>query len=236
MALSAVNINGPTGSLAGTAIIDTNGTQQIIATTSGLNLPSYSPSNRPFLILTDDKTVALSSNVDSDLSAVIASAARAELSLFDDFADVNNGTTVETDLITHTISAGKLATNGDKLFFDFAGNYTGAATATQQLRVKFAGTTIFDSGALSIGAVTSTWRATGMIIRVQGGTGAGIVRCIVEYASSNVALSVTSTYTAVGSLTLTGTNILKVTGQAAGVGAASNQITSKMGNISYLAH
>lgn len=167
----------------------------------------------------------------TDSTLTVAAVGRKQVSLFDDFADANNTTTTETDLITHTLAAGQLATNGDKIFFEAGGIYTGAATATQQLRMYFGGTLIFDSGALSIGAVTSNWEVCTMVIRESS----TVIRAITTYSSSNAALSVTTTYTRVTGLTLSGTNIFKITGTAAGIGAASNQITSKLGNMSYLA-
>lgn len=162
----------------------------------------------------------------------LALAVKAEISLFDDFADANNSTTSETNLITQTLAANQLVTNGDKVFMEAGGIFTGAATATQELKVYFGGTVIFDSGALSIGAVTSNWEVFVMVMRESS----TVVRCITTYSSSSAALSVTTTYTRVTGLTLSGTNVFKITGQAAGVGAASSQITSKLGNISYLKH
>lgn len=149
--------------------------------------------------------------------------------LFDHYADANNITTGETDLYTDTIAAGKLATNGDKIVAKYQGIFTGAAAASQDLRVYFGGTKIYDSGALSIGVATDNWTLEVLVIRESS----TVVRCSVSVNSDFATLFPYSAYTRVTGLTLTGTEILKITGQAAGAGAASNQITATLGTVSY---
>ncbi len=59
---------------------------------------------------------------------------------------------------------------------------------------------------------------------------------MVSFTTEGAALAA---YTAVGELTgltLSGTNILKITGQAAGVGAASNDIVAKMGQVKWVSN
>lgn len=233
-------INRANGTLMGDAIYDDTDQSQIqVKSGSGVKLgQTVNPSGRAVLYLdssnfiTGGVSIDYINNLTSDAQAQLG---RRQVSLFDYFADANNTTTTETTLYTNNIT-NQLATNGDKIIYDYGGIYTGAATSTQELRMKFAGVTIFDSGALAIGAVTSNWRLSGQCIREVGGAGTGVVRCIAEYASSNVALSASSTYTRVTGLTLTNSQTINITGQAAGVSAASNQITAKLGNISYLAH
>ncbi len=154
--------------------------------------------------------------------------------LFDHFTDANNGTTVETDLYSDTIPAGQLATNGDKIIANYQISCTGAALASQDIRIYFAGTNIYDTGALSIGAVTDNFTFNVVIIRVSLATSTtGIVRCEV-YASTDFAtLFPYSKYTQITGLTLGNTQILKITGQASGAGGASNQITAKLGYVEY---
>lgn len=150
--------------------------------------------------------------------------ARVGGSIFNHFADANNGTTVETDLYSDTIPASALGTNGDKLIAQYGGIFTGAATSTQQLKLYFAGTVIFDSGALAIGAATTdSWNVQASIIRVSS----TVVRCSVSIATNFATLLASATYTEITGLTLSNTNILKITGTAAGVSGASNQITAK---------
>lgn len=148
--------------------------------------------------------------------------------LFDHFVNAGNGTTVETDLYSDTIAAGQLVSNGDKLDAQYGGVYVSSATATRQIRIYFAGTAIFDTGALTL-SLSAAWTAYCSIIRVS----ATVIRYMFSFTTEGAALAA---YTAVGELTgltLSGTNILKITGQAAGVGAATNDIVAKLGSVTY---
>lgn len=148
---------------------------------------------------------------------------------FNYFADANNTTTTETDLYSSSLAAGLLATNGDKVFGNYQGIFTGAIGATQDLRVYFGGTKIYDSGALSVGALTANWTLRVMAMRESS----SVVRCSVSVNSDFATLFPYSAYTRVTGLTLTNAQILKITGQAAGGSAASNQITATIGDVSY---
>lgn len=150
--------------------------------------------------------------------------------LFDHFADANNGTTVETDLYSDTLVASSLGANGDKVRAQYGGTFSGAVASTQQLRAYFGGTLIFDSGALSIGAATDSWNLLVNVIRVSS----SVVRCVSALTTNFATLSSYATYTEVTGLTLANTQILKITGQAAGAGALSNQITAKEGFVEWL--
>lgn len=154
------------------------------------------------------------------------------LCLFDHFADANNSGTSETDLYSDTIPAGQLATTGDKLFGDYGGVFSGAVSATQQLRAYFGGTLIFDSGALAIGVATPSWDIYVTVIRVS----ASVVRCVASITTSSAALSSSAQYTEVTGLTLANTQVLKITGTAGGVAGASSQITAKLSTVSYAGH
>lgn len=154
----------------------------------------------------------------------------AKLILFDHFVDANNGTTVETDLYTDTLVAGQFSANGQKVTAQYQIVCTGAALASQDLRVYFGGTSIYDSGALSLGAITANFTFYITIIRVSS----SVVRCAVSVSSDFATLFPYSKYTEVTGLTLSNTQILKITGQAAGAGGASNQITAKEGYVQFL--
>jgi hypothetical protein len=146
----------------------------------------------------------------------------------DHYVSVGNGTTVETDLYSDSMPGNTLAKNGDKIEAEYGGSFVSSATATRQVKVYFGGTVIFDSGALTL-SLSSAWTCYVLIIRVS----ATVVRYMVSFATEGAALSA---YTAVGeltALTLTGANILKITGQAAGTGAATNDIVAKLGSISF---
>ncbi len=149
-------------------------------------------------------------------------------SLFNHFTDAGNGTTVETDLYSDTIAAGQLATNGDKLGAAYGGVFVSSGTATREIRLYFAGTALFDTGALTL-SLSSAWTMYVEIIRVS----ASVVRYMISLTTQGAALAA---YTAAGELTgltLANTAIIKVTGQAAGVGAASNDIVAKMGYVRF---
>lgn len=151
--------------------------------------------------------------------------------LFDHFTDQGNGTTVETDLYSDTTAAGQLAANGDKIQTEYGGTFVSSATATRQVRLYFAGTVVLDTGALAT-ATAESWSVQGTLIRVS----ATVVRYRFTFSATTAAGAGLLSQVAVGELTgltLTGTNVLKVTGQAAGVGAATNDVVAKMGGVSY---
>jgi len=79
-------------------------------------------------------------------------------------------TTAETDLVSHTIPAGRLAANGEFLRATAWGTITTASTAvTRRIRMYLDGTTIADSAAIA--QVGGTWRINGVGIR-ESSTGA----------------------------------------------------------------
>lgn len=150
------------------------------------------------------------------------------LDLFDHYADAGNGTTVETDLYSDTIPAARLGANGDKLEAEYGGVFVSSVTATRQIKIYFGGTAIFDSGALTL-SLSAAWTIYVTIIRVS----ATVIRYMISMTTEGAALAA---YTAVGEvtgLTLSGTNVLKITGQAAGTGAATNDIVAKMGYVEW---
>jgi hypothetical protein len=146
--------------------------------------------------------------------------------LFVHFADAGNGTTVETDLVTDSIAGGVLAANGDEIRARYAGVLVSSATATRQLRVYFAGTAIFDSGALSV-SVAGDWVIDLTIMRVS----ATVVRYAVAMTLTGASLGAYANVGELTGLTLSGANVLKVTGQAAGVGAASNDLVAMLATV-----
>lgn len=150
--------------------------------------------------------------------------------IVDHYVDANNGTTVETDLYSDSLAGGTLGVNGDKILAQYGGVFAGSATSTQTLRVYFGGTKIFDSGALAIGAVTDSFDLYISVIRVS----ATVVRCTVSVTTNFATLNASATYTEVTGLTLANSQILKITGQAGGVGGGSNQITAKHGYVEWL--
>lgn len=148
--------------------------------------------------------------------------------IFDHFADAGNSTTTETDLYSDTIPANALNANGQKIIAEYGGVFVSSGTATREIKIYFGGTAIFDTGALTL-SLSSAWTAYTTIIRVS----ATVIRYMVSFTTEGAALSA---YTAVGELTgltLSNTNVLKITGQAAGIGAATGDITAKLGTVSW---
>lgn len=149
--------------------------------------------------------------------------------LFSHFADVGNSGTSETDLYTDTISAGKLASNGDTIIAQYGGSVIGAATAAQEIKIYFGGTAIVDSGPLTINSGTKYFRADVSCVRESS----TIVRCGVNLLTNSNLLTSTTLYTKITGLTLSNTQIIKITGQVSGAGSASNQILASEGYVNY---
>lgn len=143
--------------------------------------------------------------------------------IFDAFDDVSNSSTTETDLHSYTTAADTLRTSGEKLQADYGGILLNSATATRQIKMYFGGSLMFDSGALTI-TTTSSFILTTTIIRVSS----SIVRCMTTLALMGNTTPVYTEVREITGLTLGSTNILKITGQSAGTGAATGDITLKM--------
>lgn len=159
----------------------------------------------------------------------LARSTRVLLPLFDHFADAGNTSTTETDLYSDTIAASQLGTNGDKLELEAGGVFVSSATATRQVKLYFGGTAIFDTGALTL-SLSAAWTMFAVLIRVSS----SVIRYTVSLTTEGAALAA---YTATGELTgltLSATNTLKITGTAAGVGAATNDIVAKLGAASFI--
>jgi len=149
--------------------------------------------------------------------------------LFDDFADIGNIGTGEDDLFSHTIAASQLATNGDKLTSNMAGIFVSSATATRRLKAYFGGTLIYDSSALSL-STSSDWDMKMIVLRESS----TVVRCSVTVNTTTASSAPYCQYTRITGLTLSNTNVLKITGEAAGVGAATDDIVAKLGTIVFV--
>ncbi len=133
-----------------------------------------------------------------------------------------NGT--EDDLYSDTLAANVFVDNGDKVLAEYAVTLVASATATRRVRAYVAGTTVLDSGVLTFasGGTMSAWVT---VIRES----ATVLRVKAELILSGMTLQPIVTYTRITALTLTATQIVKVTGVAAGVGAAAGDITAVIG-------
>lgn len=147
--------------------------------------------------------------------------------IVDHFADAGNSTTVETDLYSDSLAGSTLNTNGDKYFAAYAGAFVNS-TSSKRLRVYFGGTNIFDSGALTVSAA-SDWDMRVVIIMDSSTS----VRCTVSVNLTGASSGSFANYVTVTGLTLTNAQILKITGTASGVGAATNDIVASIGVIEW---
>lgn len=167
----------------------------------------------------------------TDSAGLLSTRPIASIGLFDHHADIGNVGTGEDDLYSDTIAASQLAVNDDKIETEYGGIFVSSGTATREVRAYFGGTKIFDTGALTL-SLSSAWTMYITIIRVS----ATVIRYMVSFTTEGAALAA---YTAVGEvtgLTLSSTNILKLTGESAGVGAATNDIVAKMGYVEFKSH
>lgn len=150
---------------------------------------------------------------------------------FTHITDSINSGTGETDLYSGVVPVGLMGVNGEVLRAQYAGTFLGDATSTQRLKAYFAGSNIFDTGALGIGAATTYWDMVVTLIR----SSASGVRCSAALNTSFATLNSYATYTNIGSLNWeTGSHILKITGQAAGVTGSSGQITASEGYVEFV--
>lgn len=147
--------------------------------------------------------------------------------IFDHYADGGSVGTGETTLYTDTVVAGRLAANGDKLFI-FYGGALANSTSTKRIKVYFGGTVIFDTGALTISA-SSDFDIKAVIIRDSSTS----IRATVSANLTGASTGSYANYITVTGLTLSNTQIVKITGTAGGIGSADNDIVASIGNILY---
>lgn len=140
---------------------------------------------------------------------------------------VGNSGTTETDLFSFSVPENTLRKDRESLEFWFGGTLLSHATATRQLRVKFGATTIFDSTAQT-NTTNYEFSIRGQIIRVN----ATSQKSIVFLNTTQAQLFVFADYTT-SAETLSSASILKLTGQAGGVGAATNDIKFELGKVSW---
>lgn len=148
--------------------------------------------------------------------------------LFDHIADAGNSGTNETDLYLDSTTANTLNGNGDKILAEYGGTFVNS-TSTKEIKVYFASTTIFDTGALTIAAGADSW---GVHVLVQRESST-VVRCTVTATTTGGSTGAYATYTRITGLDFTAINLLKISGQAAGVGAATNDVLAKHGYIEF---
>lgn len=143
---------------------------------------------------------------------------------------VGNSGTSETDLYTYTTKANTFAADGEKLSALYAGTATAVTTTARVLRVYFGGTVIAEHQLGSTGTGVADWQVTVEGIRASSSE----VRFSVQFVET--VNGTTTTFTDAGistGLTLSGTNILKITGEVTGAGAGSDQLNAHLGYIKW---
>lgn len=177
-------------------------------------------------LLTVIEPLTREANASSLYGSTVALNRYAEGGAIKDFiATVDNVGTGETDLFTYTTKASTLAADGEKLTFNIGGTFNDL-TATAQLQFYFGGTSIGNTGALTVSA-TGGWSANVLAIRTSSTT----VRTLVTVTTPGASTAVYTTQTDLTGLTLSGTNIIKITGTAAGASGGNGDISAKMGVI-----
>lgn len=128
-------------------------------------------------------------------------------------------TTTETDLLSYTMPGGTLANNGSAIRVQAAGTLAGT-TRSRTVRFYF-GSTVILSGATTT-AANVLWRLDATIIRIDG-TNQRITGTLYY---GPVALNVAATIIASTSTTetLSGSVVVKVTGQSAGSPVANDVV------------
>lgn len=148
--------------------------------------------------------------------------------IFDHFTDTSVGG-AEADIYTDTTLANTFATNGDKVIASYAGNFVTVGTELTQLKAYFAGTAIWDSTGVAPSTGTTSWRVYVELIRVSS----TVVRYTVSLNTSGASGYVYATSGELTGLTLSGTNILKITGTSSGVGSGAGDIVGKMSYVEW---
>lgn len=146
--------------------------------------------------------------------------------VFDHFTDTSVGG-AETDVYTDTLAASTLGTNGDKIFATYSGNFVTVGTEITQLKAYFGGTAIWDSTGVAPTTGTTSWRVFIEVIRVS----ATVVRYSVSLNTSGASGFVYETSGELTGLTLSNTNVIKVTGTSSGVGSGAGDIIGKMASV-----
>lgn len=149
-------------------------------------------------------------------------------SIADDYTSVSTTHTDGTadDLFSKTLVANTFANNGDAVRWRVFLSIVGHATATRRIKVVFAGTTILDTTALTA-AATCVAVIDVLLERVSS----TVVRYGVTVTAPGLSATVAPAAGEVTGLTLTATNVLKVTGTAADTGAASGDIVAYLGKM-----
>jgi hypothetical protein len=182
------------------------------------------PSTGPYYVMLMDTSTST-----SKVKKTLISSLNNSYVIDKQWTPVGNTSTTETDLFTKTIAANTLTADGQSIDFKIDGLFNDA-TSTANLKLYFGGTSFGATGAQSV-AVTSSWTATGWIIR----TGSTTAHAVVTFTTPGTpSVSATLTYLDLTGLSFTGTNIFKVTGQAGGAGGGTDDIKASSWVLSFV--
>jgi hypothetical protein len=185
----------------------------------------------PFVVngrLTDDADMAFATDTLTVTKVSVKNGASSGVAkvggvIFDHYADTGNVGTGEDDLYSDTLPASTFGANGDKVEARYIIALVSSATATRQVRAYIGGTKVLDSTALTL---ASGGTAEVKITAIRESSTA--LRVMAEFIVNGITSQPVITYTNVTGLTLTNTQILKITGEAAGAGAATNDLVAKL--------
>lgn len=225
------------GSVGTMSTIPIGASGKVLRSTGTGSSPSYSDWKTPANVTTGDIWYGSASDVLLGLAigatkqvltvvAGIPAWATPFKTLFDHFTDATVGG-AEADIYTDTTAASTLGTNGDKIIANYGGNFVTVGTELTQLKVYFAGTAIWDSTGVAPATGTTSWRVYVELIRVSS----TVIRYTVSLNNTTPSTYVYETVGELTGLTLSGTNILKITGTSTGVGSGSGDIVGKMGTV-----
>ncbi len=157
----------------------------------------------------------------SDANGVSTWSGSMPVNLITTTTDVGNIGAGEDNLMTYTIPAGKLATNGDYLEFTMSLSF-GANANNKQVKVYFGSTTIYASGAQAQN--DGSMEIKGTIVR----TGATSQRITFSQANNTLLFPDYSSYVT-ASETMANTIVIKATGEA----TSDNDIVQKVLTVKY---
>lgn len=173
------------------------------------------------LVVVDTFTVQSSSLTVNISSSNIK--ARVGGCLFSVFNSSGNKGTTETDLYINSVASNSMVVNGDGMSASYGLNFIGHATATRQVKVYIASTTIFDSGTFTL-AADGDGELTIRIVK----SGTNSLRVTTKMLIPGASVTMFVDQADMGTDLLATFN-LKVSGTAASVGAADNDIVVKQG-------
>lgn len=163
----------------------------------------------PYTTVTDDEDdnlAAYHNELVAGLEAVEAANWKTH-QLFSTVTTAGNIGAGEDDLYTYTLPASTLSANLQVIQAQFSGYIIGHASGTRTIKIYFGGTQIFTSGALAE-TTNANWQANVTLIRSSSSA--------VKYAVTFMRRITFSTFAMnqVTGLTLTNTQIFKVTGES----------------------